>query len=455
MKLTNEQLCTQYQSGDESALVRLLEQNERFCWLRSKPFIRAGHDEEDCLQAARMGILRAADKWDSSSGTKFLTYAGWYILSALQEEVGETSGRVGRVADRRYGKAKGFASIDAPLGSTEDSGTLLHELGEESQRIDQLDANEALDHYLELLDDRERDILLRRTNGETLTEIGSRHGLARERIRQIYNRALMVGQFCARDHKPFSVADDEAKVMKFLGSRGHTVKRIAQHLKRAHHTVLSRINGYKRKSVWHASIWKPEHDQMLRDNAHLGWQHCAKLLGRTPASIHNRVRRLGIAQKTPGRHAERIIAFVDTQLTTTQIAEKIGMSSEGVRSFLVRRGIKRDHRKLDGFCKAPARIEHSCKLASIRKRQHASKAKELGFEGLPLGVAIVTKAIDSLITSDKRQIARWCKAECDRRGWNSIAATPQSAWAWIAKANEIGLVTVTGKGRRLRQCQIS
>ena len=83
--LTNEQLCMLAQSGDKWAASRLIEVNRRFIYqaiheitssLSTKHLLSAcGIETDDLIQAGRIGLWKAIDGYDPSSGNKFLTYA--------------------------------------------------------------------------------------------------------------------------------------------------------------------------------------------------------------------------------------------------------------------------------------------------------------------------------------------------------------------------------------------
>ena len=83
--LTNEQLCMLAQSGDKWAASQLIEVNQRFIYQtileitgslpKEHLFSFCGIEEDDLIQAGRIGLWKAIDRYDLSSGIKFLTYA--------------------------------------------------------------------------------------------------------------------------------------------------------------------------------------------------------------------------------------------------------------------------------------------------------------------------------------------------------------------------------------------
>ncbi len=75
-ELTNEQLVRAYQAhGWMQCLDVLLRRNERLCHHVLKRFGHTEEPYEDLFQVARMGLLKAAQRFDATRGTAFSTYA--------------------------------------------------------------------------------------------------------------------------------------------------------------------------------------------------------------------------------------------------------------------------------------------------------------------------------------------------------------------------------------------
>lgn len=91
MEPTNEQLCVLAQSGDAEARNRLLENNLAF--IQKKAFELIGQYEDcrleadDLAQEGCFGLLEAIGRFDPDHGTKFLTYAAYWIRKFMQEAV--------------------------------------------------------------------------------------------------------------------------------------------------------------------------------------------------------------------------------------------------------------------------------------------------------------------------------------------------------------------------------
>ena len=83
---TNEELVALIQQGDDYYMGQLLEQNDAYIrWTMRKLKIRDALNEDDYLQAGRIGLIHSISKYDPSKGTLFLTYATPWIRKELKK----------------------------------------------------------------------------------------------------------------------------------------------------------------------------------------------------------------------------------------------------------------------------------------------------------------------------------------------------------------------------------
>lgn len=233
-------LCARSHAGDIDARNRMIEGNLRLVVSIAKKFQGRGVPFEDLVAEGNLGLIRAVERFDSSIGAAFSTYATWWIRQAifraferlprairLPGHISESmrrihastaalSERLGREpTDEEVADASGFtlqklkelrrinqpmSSLDQPLGEGTEARTLADHLpdtehaapDETFAHSDQL-AN--LARILPELPPRERQIINRRFGldghpPQTLEEIGRGLGVTRERTRQLQALAL-------------------------------------------------------------------------------------------------------------------------------------------------------------------------------------------------------------------------------------------------------------------------
>jgi len=71
------------QVGDRQAMYSLVRGNLRLVISIAKRYTRQGMDLEDLIQEGNLGLIQAVRKFDPTMGTKFSTYATWWIRQAI------------------------------------------------------------------------------------------------------------------------------------------------------------------------------------------------------------------------------------------------------------------------------------------------------------------------------------------------------------------------------------
>ncbi len=200
---------------------------------------------EDLVQEGNVGLMRAIDHFDPERGTRFLSYAAWWIRACIKEfllrtrslvRIGTTQkqraiysrlGRAKRELEEKYpdcDPAKRLERLSEILGADpklveqmegrlaghdlslharvdDDSDTLyvdlLSDTGEDTESLTG-DAEiaqfrtDCLNEAMDVLSEKERYILQRRylePTTLTLRELGEQLGISRERVRQLEVRA--------------------------------------------------------------------------------------------------------------------------------------------------------------------------------------------------------------------------------------------------------------------------
>jgi RNA polymerase sigma-32 factor len=225
------------ESNDPIALSALLVSHLRLVLSVAQKYTGHGVTLEDLVAEGNLGLVEAARRFDRSKGTRFSTYAGWWVralirrftianrrivgapstrngrrlLSTLRAtqrrlaaELGETPSRE-RVAAELQVTAEEVALVEAALSGRDvslapsDDGQVFElpsELGSPEQEVAEREIQAmhaaSVAEALSQLDERERAIVEKRILGDdkdTLADIGASMGLSRERVRQIELRA--------------------------------------------------------------------------------------------------------------------------------------------------------------------------------------------------------------------------------------------------------------------------
>ena len=252
---------------DEDALHRLINAYMRLAISMASKFRRYGVSQQDLIQEAGMGLMKAADKFDPDKGVRFSTYAQWWVKASIQDFVmrnysmvrtGSTTNQKSLFFNIKRVKAQlerdavqnnqtvtpaqileqvstelgvpmrdvmmmngrmsgGDMSLNA-IQSNDDEGrewieTLADEAPGGAEIVEQSFDEEKLKIWIgqsmEVLNEREKYIVIQRKmidSPRTLESIGVELKLSKERIRQIENAAL-------------------EKLKKRMGSDGHHAAR--------------------------------------------------------------------------------------------------------------------------------------------------------------------------------------------------------------------------------------
>ena len=231
-------LAIRAKNGDSLARERLVNGNLRFVVSIAKQFQNRGLPLIDLISEGNIGLLTAIDKFEPEKGYHFISYAVWWIRQSILKAIGEKSRMIrlpmNKSADliqilnakskienegsddasiediaRECGMepsdvldlmqiARDVSSLDAPLGSEEDSsfGDFIEsdEPRPEDYVMDKA-MKSSVEKILASLPEKERGIIKLRfglDNNEALSlkEVGEIYHLTKERIRQIEKKVL-------------------------------------------------------------------------------------------------------------------------------------------------------------------------------------------------------------------------------------------------------------------------
>jgi RNA polymerase primary sigma factor len=186
------ELAIRARAGDPAARDELVRRHLPLVvtFVRNQP--RGGLPLDELVQEGNLGLLRAMDKFDPDAGTRFSTYAVWWIrayvwkhLKLARSAVRPRSGTSSR-ADLSLDAPRGDESDVTYLEGLEDGAPLTDARYAEAEGNSQLRG--ALDKVRGRIGELGWDIIhsrLEQDPPETLEQIGKRWGLSRERVRQV------------------------------------------------------------------------------------------------------------------------------------------------------------------------------------------------------------------------------------------------------------------------------
>ena len=234
------QLAQRIRAGEDRARDHMIRANLRLVAKIASDYYGYGLPLPDLIAEGNTGLMKAVERFDPSFGAKFSTYAAWWIKQAIRRALSNQTRTVrlpvhvveklrklraaeAKIEERtgrsptsyELAEATGFnasqlrllrdsrqaaTSLDAE-NLDGDTGLPMHDrlkdesTGDPFETLSQQNLLGELRGLLGILDDRQRDIIEARFGldgeaPETLEQVGDRHGVTRERIRQLQNQAL-------------------------------------------------------------------------------------------------------------------------------------------------------------------------------------------------------------------------------------------------------------------------
>ena len=179
-------LSEKIQKGDEQALNKLVYHNLRFVVNIAKNYRNSNIPFADIISEGNLGLIRAAHKFDSTKGVKFISYAVWWIKNSINECI------------EKYNRDNETLSYDDyTINKCTDLDHKFEQINEDfEEKINNIQSRkDAIESLMKCLYEREIKILtlffgLNGGREMTLEEVGKEMCLTNERVRQIKDSAL-------------------------------------------------------------------------------------------------------------------------------------------------------------------------------------------------------------------------------------------------------------------------
>jgi RNA polymerase primary sigma factor len=111
-------LTKRIEAGDEAAKKRMVESNLRLVVATARGHANRGVPLLDVIQEGTLGLIRAVERFDWRRGTKFSTYAVWWIRQAIDRAVCDHAEPIRvpvHVHERRRRLARAESALDSEL----------------------------------------------------------------------------------------------------------------------------------------------------------------------------------------------------------------------------------------------------------------------------------------------------------------------------------------------------
>lgn len=167
---------------------KLVEANLKFVATIANSYRGRGLSYSDLIAEGNIGLIRAVDKFEATRGYKMISYSVWWIRQAILEAIEKRNNINGDELPKDYedqvpdeDESMYFSKKENPSRFVDDED-------------DKTDKKQAVAELLNVLDDREAEIITRYygllEDPINLEDIGNELSLSKERVRQIMEKGL-------------------------------------------------------------------------------------------------------------------------------------------------------------------------------------------------------------------------------------------------------------------------
>src|SRR5690349_4681081 len=125
-------LAKRIAAGDDGARRRLVESNLRLVVAIARTFRGRGLELLDLIQEGTVGLMSAADRYDWRRGTRFSTYAGWWIRHEIMRALAEC-GRTIRLPESMLSRLATVRRAEAELTARNGRAPSIAEIAAECE----------------------------------------------------------------------------------------------------------------------------------------------------------------------------------------------------------------------------------------------------------------------------------------------------------------------------------
>ena len=192
-------LIKQCKKGDTNARNLLLEANLRFVFDVARKYTGRGVPISELISEGNMALITAINKFNPSFNIKFISYAVWWIRSAMQEAIkrNAVSNFVEIAPQESNDKHMDSLVLKDDEDDNDKSTNMISLMADQDEQWREIEENQkkAVSNFLSQLEEREKRVMMAyfgigENKEQPLQDIGEAMNLTSERVRQIKNVAL-------------------------------------------------------------------------------------------------------------------------------------------------------------------------------------------------------------------------------------------------------------------------